>query len=91
MRVLYIYSLILKRQRGLMEISIAQLSEYLPALWDHAHEDHLLRGAIISLLLGNLRKPEHLENYCSGNLSYMQFIAKFISYNLSYSPILSQF
>ena len=51
MRVLYIYSLILKRQRGLMSISIAQLGEYLPTLWDHAEEHHLLRGAIVCLLL----------------------------------------
>ena len=51
MRVLYIYSLILKRQRGLMKISISQLTEYLPALWEHAEEHHLLRGAIVCLLL----------------------------------------
>jgi len=51
MRVLYIYSLILKRQRGLMSLSIAQLSEYLPTLWAHAEQHHLLRGAIVCLLL----------------------------------------
>lgn len=51
MRVLYIYSLILKRQRGLMKISIDQLTEYLPALWEHAEDHHLLRGAIVCLLL----------------------------------------
>ena len=61
MRVLYIYSLILKRQRGLMEVSIAQLTKYLPALWEHANEDHLLRGAIISLLLGIAFHSVHFE------------------------------
>ena len=53
MRIVYIYSLILKRQRGLNgEIGIIQLCKYLPKLWEHANEHHLLRGAIVSLLLG---------------------------------------
>ena len=51
MRVLYIYSLILKRMRGKAVACVGQISEYLPQLWEHAGDHFLLRGAIVCSLL----------------------------------------
>ena len=51
MRILYIYSLILKRMRGKTVSAVNQLAEYLPQLWEHAEEHYLLRGAIVCSLL----------------------------------------
>ena len=51
MRILYIYSLIMKRMRGKAVTCVGQLSEYLPQLWEHAGDHFLLRGAIVCSLL----------------------------------------
>ena len=52
MRVLYIYTLILKRLRGKTIGNLGQqLTEYLPQLWEHASEHYMLRGAIVCSLL----------------------------------------
>ena len=52
MRVLYIYTLILKRLRGKTIGNLGQqLTEYLPQLWEHAAEHYMLRGAIVCSLL----------------------------------------
>lgn len=51
MRILYIYSLILKRMRGKTVTAINQLADYLPQLWEHAEDHFLLRGAIVCSLL----------------------------------------